>query len=101
MFTSKKGRGVGKTTIVKHAGRLTSGYFDFSNGEDVATIKKRLLTQEASTKRQVLIDNIKTNKFSWAEAEAMLTASYISGHRLFVGERARPNSLVWAKASLA
>lgn len=95
VVTSPDGRGVGKTKLAMHAGLLTGGVFDFSNGEDAATIKKRLLTASAAIKRVCLIDNIKVSKFSWPEAEAMLTSNTISGHKLYSGERDRPNSLSW------
>lgn len=95
VFTSDDGRGVGKSTISKVIGKLCGGLFDFSNGEDVATIKKRLLTTESATTRVTLIDNIKSNKLSWAELESFVTAAVISGHRLYAGERTRPNTLLW------
>lgn len=95
VVTSPDGRGVGKSKLAMHAGMLTGGVFDFSNGEDTATIKKRLLTATAAIKRVCLIDNIKVSKFSWPEAEAMLTSNTISGHQLYNGERDRPNSLSW------
>ncbi len=95
VVTSPDGRGVGKSKLAIHAGMLTGGVFDFSSGEDTATIKKRLLTASAASKRVCLIDNIKESKFSWPEAEAMLTSNTISGHQLYSGERDRPNSLSW------
>jgi len=66
-----------------------------SHGEAIDVVKKRLLTTEALGKRVVLFDNLKTNKLSWAELEALITANVISGHRLYAGERARPNTLTW------
>lgn len=95
LITAPKGRGQGKTKFIEFTASLVGGFFDFSNGEDAATIKKRLLTAESLTKRVVLVDNIKTNKFSWAEMEALITASHISGHQLYTGEQSRPNTLTF------
>ncbi|MEQ8786237.1 MAG: hypothetical protein RIC55_08055 [Pirellulaceae bacterium] len=95
-ITSDHGRGVGKTTLIKKLGRLHNGYFDFSKGEDIEKIKKRLLTPEAAMKTIVLIDNVKTRKFSWGEMEALITSSEISGYANYRGERVRPNVFTWA-----
>lgn len=95
-ITSDHGRGMGKTAFLSMSGRLVGGAFDVSLREDIATIKKRLLTPEALTKRLVLIDNIKTNKLSWAELEALITAPAISGHQMYRGERSRPNTVNYA-----
>jgi hypothetical protein len=46
-------------------------------------------------KRVVLLDNVKSLKFSWAELESLITCPEVSGKRLFVGEGTRPNNLTW------
>ncbi len=38
---------------------------------------------------------MKSHRFSWAELEALITASIISGKRMYVGEGRRPNMLTW------
>jgi hypothetical protein len=86
---------VGKTTLAKAIARLCGGLFDMSHGEAIDVVKKRLLTTEALGKRVVLFDNLKTNKLSWAELESLITANVVSGHRLYAGERTRPNTLTW------
>jgi len=41
------------------------------------------------------MDNVKTNKFSWAEMEALITSDAISGKRMYVGEGSRPNRITY------
>lgn len=91
-----KNRGDGKTTLAGIAGRLAGGVYDFSKGENYDRIKTRLLTRQANEKRVAVIDNIKSNRFSWAELESLITAKEISGHQMYVGESQRPNILTWA-----
>ncbi len=95
VVASDEGRGAGKTALVGGAGRLFGGMFSVRKDEKVDAISKRLLTPEALTKRVVEIDNVKTNRLSWAELEAFITAREISGHQMFAGERTRPNTLLW------
>jgi hypothetical protein len=94
-ITSDDGRGVGKTTFAEAVGAVFSGTLQFSHLEDIATIKTRLLSPDALSKRVCLLDNVKSHKFSWAELEALVTSSDIGGRRLYVGESTRPNSLTW------
>jgi hypothetical protein len=68
---------------------------DFEHDSDGEKLKKRILSPGALTKRIALLDNIKSPKFSWAQLEALITASTISGHRMYIGESTRPNTLVW------
>jgi hypothetical protein len=89
------GRGVGKTTLARAAARLVGGSVDLRQGEDVNDFLKRLLSPDGTGRRVALIDNLKTEKFSWADVEALITADAISGRRLYVGEGRRPNDLVW------
>jgi hypothetical protein len=95
VITSDHGRGVGKSTVAEMISRLCRGCVDVSAGEDIQTIKTRLLTPSERTKRVATIDNLKTLKFSWAELEALITAPTISGRQLYVGEGQRPNLLTW------
>ncbi len=59
---------MGKTTLVIMVGQLLDGAFDLQCDEKADAFKKRLLTPTAATKRIVLVDNIKTSRFSWARA---------------------------------
>jgi len=95
MFTAAKGRGRGKSTLASLVAQLYGGAIDISAGEDVANVKKRLLSPAAACRRIALIDNVKTTRFSWAELEALITAREISGHRMYAGEASRPNLLTW------
>ena len=95
VFTSDDGRGVGKTKVAETLGYLCNGFIDVSAGEDIETLKTRMLTPAARTKRIALLDNLKTLRLSWAELEALITCPVISGHQMYVGEGQRPNLLTW------
>jgi hypothetical protein len=92
---AEKGRGIGKTTLVEMGGYLVGGAVSIGAKEEYARIVTRLLSGEARGKRVVLLDNVKSLKFSWAELEALITCDTISGHHLFHGEGRRPNTLTW------
>lgn len=94
-ITSDDGRGSGKSTLAEMIGDVYGGVLQFSHLEDIGTIKTRLLSPEALPRRVALLDNVKTLRFSWAELEGMITASTIGGHRMYVGEAVRPNTLTW------
>lgn len=89
------GRGIGKTTTVKVCSRLVGGHMEYSTHESGDAFKTRLLSPSGLAFRVVLIDNIKSSKFSSADIEAMITADTISGKALYIGEGRRPNHLVW------
>ncbi len=95
LVTSDYGRGAGKTALARYAAQLGGGMFEFTRGEDVNRIKTRLLTSSYGKERVILIDNIKADKLSWADLEALITSERISGHRLFHGEGRRVNDFVW------
>lgn len=95
VIVSDDGRGVGKSKLIEIVGILFGGFFAISADDRAADIAKRLLTPEAATKRITLYDNVKTNRLSWGEYESLITARDISGHRLYAGERTRPNTLLW------
>lgn len=90
-----KGRGSGKSTLANVGGYLVNGLIQASAKEEMSKLKTRLLTPGARLWRIVLIDNIKTLKFSWAELEALITGPIISGHQMYAGEGQRPNTLIW------
>lgn len=95
VVTSDDGRGVGKTTVAKFIGEIFGGVLSFSHNEQIGDIKTRLLSPEALPRRVCLLDNVKSLRFSWAELEAMITTPTIGGHRMYVGEAQRPNTLIW------
>lgn len=95
VITSDAGRGVGKTTFAELITSLVGGCLQLSTKADDETVRQRLLSPEGMEKRAVLLDNVKANKFSWAEFEALITSDVISGKRMYVGEGARPNLLTY------
>jgi len=95
MFTATTGRGRGKSKLAQFVGRLYGGTLDIDPQGDIATIKSRLLSPGAASRRIALLDNVKSTRFSWGELEALITADTVSGKQLYVGEAARPNYLTW------
>jgi hypothetical protein len=92
----EQGRGLGKTEIVSIiSDQIYGGYIDVSPTDAISDVKTRLLTDDATIKRIVRLDNVKTLKFSWADLEGLMTASEISGRALYKGEGRRPNTIVW------
>lgn len=89
------GRGHGKTTLAALIGLLFGGFLTFSKGEDIGVIIQRLLSPEGMKALMVLLDNLKTTKFSWAEFEALVTSLVISGKAMYIGEASRPNHLTY------
>ena len=76
-------------------GELAGGFFTVADHESAEAMKKRLLTAEASKLRVILLDNVKSPRFSWPDLEALVTTSVISGHKMYAGESSRPNYLTW------
>lgn len=95
MVTAQAGRGKGKTTAAKLVAQIYGGAVDVSAKEAITDIKTRLLSDDAAGKRIVLLDNVKTPRFSWGELESLITAAEVSGKRLYQGNGARPNLLSW------
>lgn len=95
LITADTGRGSGKTSLARAVGYLFGGLVEVRPSEEISRILNRLLSPEAITKRAVLIDNVKKHRFSWADLEALITESTLSGHKLYVGEARRPNVLTW------
>jgi hypothetical protein len=95
VIASDEGCGVGKTKGAETSADLAGGVLAVSAGDPISEIKKRLLSSEGQTKRSVLIDNVKTDNFSWADLESLITARTISGHRMYSGEGERPNTLTY------
>lgn len=82
------GRGIGKTALVDVIGNLAGGVVEMSAKGDIDDFKKRLLTLK--NQRVVRLDNIK-GKLNSADLEALITAPYISGHRMYHGDGSIPN----------
>ena len=92
----KAGRGIGKSTVPEMAALLVQGSLAVDQDEKMSDVVKRLLSDEGMTSRLVLLDNLKTLKFSWGQLEALITQRVISGHRMYQGEGRRPNTLTVA-----
>jgi hypothetical protein len=95
VVTSDNGRGAGKTSLVKAIARVWGGELSFSPNEDIGRICTRLLSPDALPKRVVLVDNIKSLRFSSGDLESLVTGAVVGGHRMYVGEATRPNTLTW------
>ena len=95
VVTSDHGRGAGKSKMAEMVAHTCGGQIDLSHNEEIAKLKSRLLSPEALPKRVAILDNIKSLRFSWGELEGLITAPAISGHRMYVGEGQRPNTLLW------
>ena len=92
----QQGRGIGKTKVAQIlASEMAGGVIDVSPRDEISAVKTRLLSEGGSTARVAMLDNIKTLRLSSAELEGIITTSHISGHALYVGERKRPNTLIW------
>ncbi len=95
LITSDYGRGAGKTQFVLMLAHLVGGAILIDPNENIETTKQRLLSSEAMGKRVGLYDNIKSKKFSSAGIESQITASTISGKKMYKGEHSRPNTIVF------
>jgi hypothetical protein len=91
----QRGRGLGKTTLLDVVSNtLYGGSIDVSPNDDMGDVKTRILSTDASLKRIMRLDNVKTLRLSWGELENFITAKVISGKALYRGEGQRPNTLV-------
>lgn len=95
IITSDDGRGAGKSAAAKANSCLWGGELSFSSHDDIAKMRTRLLSPDALPRRVATLDNVKSPRFSWGNWEALLTSSIIGGHRMYVGEAIRPNTLTW------
>lgn len=84
--------GSGKSTLAKMLCRLHGvPPLSFQPEDKLETIAKRLLSPEASNRRVYTLDNLKSNRFSSAGIEGLVTSEYVSGHRMYNGEGTRLN----------
>lgn len=95
VITSDRGRGSGKSTLASMLSQFAGGSLEISANEDAKSMKERLLSPDGLRKRVAILDNVKTLRFSWAELEALITSSIISGRRMYAGEGSRPNNITW------
>ena len=90
------GRGVGKSTAVALVGEVFGGFIEISSNSDEDKLRSRFLSDGATGKRLVRIDNVKSDRMSCAMIEKLITAPEVSGHRYFKGEGCMPNHFVYA-----
>lgn len=82
-------------TLANMISSLYGGAIEFRKAESIETINQRLLSPQGRSRRIVVLDNLKTRNFSWAEFESLITAPRISGKQMYVGEGNRPNDLTF------
>lgn len=89
------GRGAGKSIIVEMLGGLAGSVVSLRQDEKVSDLAKRLLGPSGANSRTVLLDNLKSHKFSSSALESLVTSTTISGHEMYEGEGQRPNFLTY------
>jgi len=92
---AKKGRGAGKTTLAEVLAGLVGGVIGLQVRASTDRTRAVLLSPAAWGRRVVLIDNLKSYRFSSDEFEGLVTCEEITGHRLHHGFAARPNYLTY------
>jgi hypothetical protein len=96
VVVSDAGHGVGKSRLIETMSEVFgSEPFRIKQGEPAEKIATRILTAGTEAKRIVLLDNVKTDRVSWADLESFITAKEIGGHGMYLGEGSRPNNLLW------
>ena len=91
----RMGCGVGKTTCAEMIARLVGGAVAVRPNQSVDRRMSGLLSPSTLPLRVALVDNLKTDRFSNADLEALVTSVEIDGHQLYVGRASRPNYLTW------
>ncbi|APZ91307.1 hypothetical protein [Fuerstiella marisgermanici] len=92
---SSPDRNAGKTSLAQNVSLLVGGFLKWSERQDFDKFGARLLSSEGRAKRVVLIDNVKSGRFSHDELESVITLETISGRQNNVGESSRQNNLNW------
>lgn len=95
LIDADAGRGVGKSTLANMIGAIYGGTIGISPKDDFEKVRSRLLSNAAYSLRVALVDNVKSHRLSWPELEGLVTATSISGWRIYEGQAERPNLLTW------
>jgi hypothetical protein len=91
-----KGRGVGKSYLFSALAGLVGGSVsNISTRDDIGAITRRIIN-DAARKRCLILDNVKSERFSWADLEGMITGPTVGGYQLYVGDGSRPNLFTYA-----
>jgi hypothetical protein len=88
------GRGIGKSQLMYAIANVAGGHIDCSLKEDIANVKKRLLT-EGTKASVVAFDNCKASRISSAELEGLITAPTVSGWKPHLGNAEISNLLTY------
>lgn len=91
----KKGRGAGKSTLAEVLAGLVGGVIGFQARASPDRIRSGLLSPASWGRRMVLLDNLKTTRFSSDEFESLVTCEEVTGHQLYRGFATRPNYLTY------
>lgn len=94
LFTSKHGRGAGKSVTAQVMADVWGGQFTIRKDESWEMVGKRLFGDEALSKRIIMIDNIK-GRVSGQDIESFITGKDIQGWKPFFGGMSRPNYMTW------
>ncbi len=97
-ITSKKGRGVGKSTLAETAAKIVGqSPLQASTKDKAQALITRLLSSGAGQKRVIMFDNetASGSRITNGEIAALFTLEEISGHKLYTAESSRKNNLVW------
>lgn len=89
------GRGTGKTAAAQHLASLVGGCIDLDPQGGRERICTTLLSPASWNQRVVLVDNLKTSRYSNDLFEKLITRDEITGHRMYKGFAKRPNLLTW------
>jgi hypothetical protein len=93
--TSDSGRGSGKSTIAQAVGRIAGGCQSIQRESGSDRVLTDLLSPSGLAKRIVLLDNVKSLKFSSSFLEGLITAHEVDGHQMYIGHGSRPNVLTY------
>jgi hypothetical protein len=85
-----QGRGYGKTTLVDAISKLADGKLAIENNESMDDFRKRMINNN-KTFRLIVLDNLKSMRFSSAGLESLITSDEISAKRLYSGNGTVPN----------
>lgn len=90
---ARRGRGVGKTSVAETLALVVGGALSgVDPGGGITKVEEKIINDE-TRKRVLLIDNLKTERLSWAGLESLITKATITARRNYLGTETRPNLL--------